>query len=176
MDPFVPNRMSDATDQENYSGTYSTAAVHEDLGRLFIGVGGNNYHNVQAGIDYATTPFLRALDWNTLEDAWPLDNSDPRLYIEAQPPMYRNPGESGLSSPAVVNDVVFCSTSKVALYAFDVYNGRMLWCDQLGEQTGGMNGGYGYCLGPAISGDYVVAGGLVFGSQGGVLRIYGLLE
>jgi outer membrane protein assembly factor BamB len=76
----------------------------------------------------------------------------------------------------VVNDVVFCSTSKVALYAFDVYNGRMLWCDQLGEQTGGMNGGYGYCLGPAISGDYVVVGGLVFGSQGGVLRIYGLLE
>jgi outer membrane protein assembly factor BamB len=174
MDPFVPNRMSDDTDQENYSGTYSTAAVHEGLGRLFIGVGGNNYHNVQAGIDYATTPFLRALDWHTLEDAWPMDDSDPRLYSEAQPPMYRTPGESGLSSPAVVNDVVFFSTSKVAVYAFDVYSGRMLWSDELGEQTGGMNGGYGYCLGPAVSGDYMVAGGLIFGRQGGVLRVYGL--
>jgi outer membrane protein assembly factor BamB len=174
MDPFVPNRMSDDIDQENYSGTYSTAAVHEGLGRLFIGVGGNNYHNVQAGIDYATTPFLRALDWNTLEDAWAMDDSDPRLYIEAQPPMYRTPGESGLSSPVVVNDVVFCSTSKVAVYAFDAYSGKLLWHDDLGEQTGGMNGGYGYCLGPAVSGDFMVAGALIFGRCGGVLRVYGL--
>jgi outer membrane protein assembly factor BamB len=176
MDPFVPNRMSDETDQENYSGTYSTPAVHVKLGRLFMGVGGNNYHNVEAGIDYKTTPFLRALDWETLEDAWPMDDSDPRLYVEAQPPMYRTPGESGLSSPVVVNDLVFCSTSKVAVYAFDAYSGKMLWQDQLGEQTGGMNGGYGYCLGPAIAGDYMVAGALVFGKQGGVLRIYGLRE
>ena len=44
----------------------------------------------------------------------------------------------------------------------------------LGEQTGGMNGGYGYCLGPAVWGDYVVAGALVFGRRGGVLRIYSL--
>ena len=174
MDPFVPNRMSDETDQENYSGTYSTAAVHPALGRLFIGVGGNNYHDVQAGIDYATTPFLRALDWDTLEDAWEMDDSDPRLYVHAQPPMYRTPGESGLSSPVVINDVVFCSTSKIAVYAFDAYSGHMLWCDDMGEQTGGMHGGYGYCLGPAASGDYVVAGALVFGRQGGVLRVYGL--
>lgn len=176
MDPFVPNRMSDDIDQENYSGTYSTAAVHEDLGRLYIGVGGNNYHNVEAGIDYATTPFLRALDWQTLEDAWAMDDSNPRLYIEAQPPMYRTPGESGLSSPLVVNDLVFCSTSRVAVYAFDAYSGKMLWEDPLGEQTGGMNGGYGYCLGPAVSGDYMVAGALIFGRQGGVLRIYGLKD
>jgi outer membrane protein assembly factor BamB len=174
MDPLVPNRMSDEVDQENYSGTYSTPAVHPDLGRLYIGIGGNNYHNVQAGIDYATTPFLRALEWDTLKDAWAMDESDPRLYIEAQPPMYRTPGESGLSSPAIVNDLVFFSTSKVALYAFDAITGKMLWQDQLGEQTGGMNGGYGYCLGPAIAGDYVVAGALVFGRKGGVLRIYGL--
>lgn len=176
MDPFVPNRMSDETDQENYSGTYSTAAVHETLGRLYIGVGGNNYHNVEAGIDYKTTPFMRALDWETLKDAWPMDDNNPRLYSEAQPPMYRTPGESGLSSPAVVNDLVFCSTSKVAVYAFDAYSGKMLWQDQLGEQTGGMNGGYGYCLGPAVSGDYMVVGALVFGRQGGVLRIYGLRD
>jgi outer membrane protein assembly factor BamB len=174
MDPTVPNRMSDSEDQENYSGTYSTPAIYSDLGRIFIGIGGNNYHNVQAGIDYATTPFLRALDWETLADAWEMDDSDPRLYVQPQPPMYRTPGESGLSSPAVANDVVFCSTSKVAVYAFHAYTGKMLWHDQLGEQTGGFNGGYGYCLGPAVSGDYIVAGALVFGKRGGVLRIYSL--
>jgi len=174
LDPSVPNRMSDEEDQENYSGTYSTPAIHYALGRIFIGIGGNNYHNVQAGIDYATTPFLRAMNWETLDDAWAMDNSDPRLYIEPQPPMYGTPGESGLSSPAVVNDVVFCSTSKVAVYAFDAFSGKMLWEDRLGVQTGGMNGGYGYCMGPAASGDYVVAGALVFGKRGGVLRIYSL--
>jgi outer membrane protein assembly factor BamB len=176
LDPLVPNRMSDSEDQENYSGTYSTPAIYSDLGRIYIGIGGNNYHNVQAGIDYATTPFLRALDWETLEDAWEMDDGDPRLYLHAQPPMYRTPGESGLSSPAVVNDVVFCSTSKVAVYAFHAYTGKMLWEDQLGEQTGGFNGGYGYCMGPAVAGDYVVAGALVFGKRGGVLRIYSLSE
>jgi len=174
LDPLVPNRMSDSEDQENYSGTYSTPAIYADLGRIYIGIGGNNYHNVQAGIDYATTPFLRAIDWQTLKDAWEMDDSNPRLYVQAQPPMYRTPGESGLSSPAVVNDVVFCSTSKVAVYAFHAYTGKMLWKDELGEQTGGFNGGYGYCLGPAVSGDYVVAGALVFGRRGGVLRIYTL--
>ncbi len=176
LDPSVPNRMSDEEDQENYSGTYSTPAIHAGLGRIFIGIGGNNYHNVQAGIDYATTPFLRAMDWETLDDAWAMDDSDPRLYIDSRPPMYRTPGESGLSSPAVVNDVVFCSTSKVAVYAFDAFSGKMLWEDQLGVQTGGMNGGYGYCMGPAAAGDYVVAGALVFGKRGGVLRIYSLPE
>lgn len=175
LDPRVPNKKSDEIDQENYSGTYSTPALHPELGRLFIGVGGNNYHNVAAGIDFTTTPFLRALDWNTLADAWPMDNNDPRRYLHARPPMYTTPGESGLSSPAVVNDVVFCSTSKVAVYALDAKTGKMLWQDQLGEQTGGMNGGYGYCIGPAVAGKYVVAGALVFGHKtGGVLRIYSL--
>jgi outer membrane protein assembly factor BamB len=174
LDPIVSDRVSDSEDQENYSGTYSTPAIYSALGRIYTGVGGNNYHNVQAGIDYATTPFLRAMDWETLADAWAMDNSDPRLYVNPQPPMYRTPGESGLSSPAVVNDVVFCSTSKIAVYAFDAYSGKMLWQDQLGEQTGGMNGGYGYCLGPAVSGEYMVAGALVFGKRGGVLRIYSL--
>lgn len=176
LDPFVSDRVSDAEDAENYSGTYSTPAIYQALGRIYIGIGGNNYHNVQAGIDYATTPFLRVMDWETLNDAWDLDGSDPRLYINSQPPMYRTPGESGLSSPAVVNDVVFCSTSKIAVYAFDAYSGKMLWEDQLGVETGGMNGGYGYCMGPAVSGDYVVAGALVFGKRGGVLRIYTLPE
>jgi len=173
IDPTMPNRMSDEEDQENYSGTYSTAAVNENYGMLYIGVGGNNYHPVKAGIDSSTTPFLRALRWVTLDDAWPMDEGNPRRYENAQPPMYRTPGESGLSSPAVVNDVVFCSTTKIAVYAFNAFDGRMLWKDELGEQTGGLTGGYGYCLGPAVSGDFVVAGALVFG-KGGVLRIYSL--
>lgn len=88
--------------------------------------------------------------------------------------MYATPGEAGLSSPAVVNDVVFCSTSKIALYAFDANDGTLLWSDALGEQTGGFNGGYGYCLGPAIAGDHVVVGALLMGRDGGVLRIYSL--
>ena len=50
----------------------------------------------------------------------------------------------------------------------------MLFEDKLGEQTGGFNGGYGYCMGPAVCGNYVVAGALVFGGDGGVLRIYGI--
>src|SRR5271165_2571187 len=133
-------RRAEGEDQANYSGTHSTPAIHEDLGRIFIGIGGNNYDNVQAGIDCATTPFLRAMDWQTLDDAWEMDNSDPGLYVHAQPPMYRTPGESGLSSPAVVNDVVFFSTSKIALYAFDAWSGKRLWEDQLGEQKGGLNG------------------------------------
>jgi hypothetical protein len=29
-------------------------------------------------------------------------------------------------------------------------------------------------MGPAICGDYLVAGGLVFGGDGGILRIYGV--
>ena len=51
----------------------------------------------------------------------------------------------------------------------------LLWSDDLGMQTDGYSGGYGYCLGPAIWNNYVVAGALVFGRDGGVLRIYGLL-
>jgi glucose dehydrogenase len=35
-------------------------------------------------------------------------------------------GEVGLSSPAVVNDVVFVTTNAAALYAFDVANGHCL--------------------------------------------------
>jgi outer membrane protein assembly factor BamB len=88
--------------------------------------------------------------------------------------MYANAGESGLSSPAVVNDVVFCTTSKVSIYAFKVSDGTLLWNDDLGAQTDGYNGGYGYCLGPAVWRNYVVAGALVFGRDGGVLKIYGL--
>ena len=66
------------------------------------------------------------------------------------------------------------TTTWVSLYAFSTVDGSLLFQDQLGAQTGGFNGGYGYCMGPAVCGGYVVAGALVFGGDGGVLRIYGL--
>src|SRR5271165_2289137 len=82
-------RRAEGEDQANYSGTHSTPAIHEDLGRIFIGIGGNNYHNVQAGIDYGNNKSRQAMDWQTRHDAWEMDNIDPRLYVHAQPPMYR---------------------------------------------------------------------------------------
>lgn len=177
--PVLTNDQSNQTQGENFHGTYSTAAVCTQQQRLFIGVGGNNYHYICAGIDSASTPFLRALDWTTLDDAWPLDNSNPRRYAaaaNANNPLYKNAGESGISVPAVVNDVVFMSTTLVALYAFNAADGTLLWSDtqNFGSQTGGMSGGYGYCMGPAIAGNYVVAGALVQGGNGGVLNIYTL--
>ena len=174
MNPVLTNAGSNATPAENLYGSYSTPAVHTGLQRLFVGIGGNNYHFIAPGIDHESTPFMRALDWTTLEDAWELDDGDPRKYVKPAPPMYETAGESGLSSPAVVNDVVFCSTSKIALYGFDANDGTLLFSDDLGTQTLGMNGGYGYCLGPAVAGNYVVAGGLVMGRDGGVLRVFGL--
>lgn len=174
INAFPSNEDSNRLVQENFHGTYSTPAVHSGLGRLFIGVGGKNYADIAPGIDSPTTPFMRALDWKTLEDAWPMSDGNPRRYTKAHPPMYSVSGEAGLSSPVVVNDVVFCSTSRIALYAFDAHDGTCLWMDRLGDQTGGLSGGYGFCLGPAIESDFVVAGGLVFGRNGGVLRIYSL--
>ena len=106
-----------------------------------------------------------------------MDNGDPPHYVKTSSTdpatgqtvgMYTHAGESGLSSPAVVNDVVFCTTSKVAIYAFDVRDGTLLWHDDLGSQTDGYNGGYGYCLGAAVWQNYVVAGALVQGGDGGV--------
>lgn len=184
LNAHVTNEESNATAGENYSGVFNTPALYPGSDdspqsvppRLFLGMGGPNYHNPSPGIDYETTPFMRAIDAATLADAWPVDANDPPRYKNAMPPMYTNAGEAGLSSPAVVNDVVFCTTSKISIYAFDVRDGRLLWQDDLGMQTDGYNGGYGYCLGPAVWKDYVVAGALVFGRDGGVLRIYGLAQ
>jgi outer membrane protein assembly factor BamB len=177
--PVLTNDQSNQTQGENFHGTYSTAAVCTPQGKLFIGTGGNNYHYICAGIDSDTMPFIRALDWTTLDDAWPLDNGDPKRYVAAanpNNPLYKMAGESGISVPAVVNDVVFMSTTRVALYAFNAADGTLLWSDveNFGAQTGGMSGGYGYCMGPAIAGNYVVAGALVQGGNGGVLNIYQL--
>ena len=177
--PRIANRQSDAENAENYSGIYSTAAIDPDQGRIFVGIGGNNYHAVAPGIDMETTPFLRALDWMTLADAWataehPYMGKTVSRYVVPAPPLYTNVNESGLSSPAIVNDVVFMATTFVSLYAFSAVDGTLLFEDRLGQETGGFNGGYGYCMGPAVCGDHVVAGALVFGGDGGVLRIYGL--
>lgn len=192
LNPHVPNELSDKIPNENYSGVFNTGALHPGSNnngqpissRIFFGMGGPNYHSASPGIDYESTPFMRAIDLEspTLDDAWPLDNGDPKKYLNTSSTdpttgqtvgMYASAGESGLSSPAVVNDVVFCTTSKVSIYAFNVLDGKLLWNDDLGSQTDGYNGGYGYCLGPAIWKDFVVAGALVFGRDGGILRIYG---
>lgn len=179
IDPnqVVPNEISNQVPAENFSGTYSTAALCTPQKKLFIGIGGNNYHFIGPGIDSKNVPFIRALDWETLDDAWPLDDGDPKRYAAAadpKNPLYKNAGESGISVPAVVNDVVFMSTTNIALYAFSATDGKILWQDTtgFGQQTGGMSGGYGYCMGPAISGNYVVAGALVKGGNGGALNIY----
>ena len=174
--PFIPNALSNCTDAENFHGTYSTAALCTPQRKLFIGLGGNNYPYIAPGIDSESTPFMRAMDWVTLADAWPTAG-DPPKYTEAAAAMYRNAGESGISVPAVVNDVVFMATTHVALYAFNAADGALLWSDMVnfGGQTGGFMGGYGYCMGPAIWGSYVVAGALVAGGTGGgVLNIYKL--
>jgi outer membrane protein assembly factor BamB len=135
---------------ENKWGVMGTAALHAGTQRLFVGLGG--YSGV-AG--YQKTPFMRALSWHDLTDAWPtaLGPDGITRYTVATPPLYQS-SEAGLSSPAVVNDVVFMSTSKTALYAFDVNTGNKLW-----QASGLPAGGWPiYALGPAVSGDYVVMG------------------
>jgi outer membrane protein assembly factor BamB len=191
LNPHMTNELSDAIPGENYSGAFNTAAYHPGsqdsppsiTPRLFIAIGGPNYHSASPGIDSDSTPFMRAVDATTLADVWPLDKGDPQRYLNTQHMdtaqgmqvgMYSNAGESGLSSPAVVNDVVFCTTSKISIYAFSVHDGTLLWMDDMGMQTDGYNGGYGYCIGPAIWKNYVVAGSLVAGLDGGVLKIYSL--
>jgi outer membrane protein assembly factor BamB len=150
---------------ENKWGVMGTAAVHSGLGILYVGLGG--YDGID---DFRVTPFLRALNWETLDDAWtthvdPVGSNQVSRYMTARPPLYTNPGEAGLSSPAVVNDVVFVSTStpfrpsppspaKANLYALNAATGLCLWA----APTISTSGEYPYCLGPAIYGNYVVIG------------------
>jgi outer membrane protein assembly factor BamB len=135
-------------DNENKSGVFACAAVDPAYGHLYFGLGG------YAGVDQPTTPFLRTCDWATLDDEWPtvLGADTVTRYSTAHPPMYMS-SEAGLSSPAVANDVVFVSTSAPALYAFASANGVPLWI-----APGFPKGAYIFCLGPAIYGNYVVAG------------------
>jgi outer membrane protein assembly factor BamB len=142
--------------EENRWGVMATPAVHARLGKIFVGLGGY----LGAG-DGTKTPFIRALDWNNLNDAWPaaLGADGITRYTLANPPVYQEVNEAALSSPAVVNDVVFVSTTnparnEMSLYALDAATGLCLWAAPKVSNGGWPN----YALGPAISGEYVVAG------------------
>jgi outer membrane protein assembly factor BamB len=154
---------------ENKSGVFGTAALAAHLGRLFIGLGGYlEEADFFPTIDLETTPFIRAVDWSTLADAWPMECINPPKYRAAQPPVYCTENEAALSSPAVVNDVVFVSTTKPALYAFDAETGLCLW-----EAPGITAASHSYALGPAIYGNFVV-NGIANGLSDGHLYIYSL--
>jgi outer membrane protein assembly factor BamB len=141
---------------ENSYGIFGTPAIHGASRKLFLGLGGYNGMALDAGagIDATRTPFVRAVDWTTLLDAWPtaLGADGISRYTAAKPPVYTS-REVGLSSPAVVNDVVFVSTDKAALYALDVSTGQCLWSAS-GLPASGMK----FALGPSIYGNYVVLG------------------
>jgi outer membrane protein assembly factor BamB len=132
---------------ENEWGVYATPAVHAGTGKLFVGLGGRGTIT-----DQDKTPFVRALDWITLEDAWPTIVGPDKVsrYTAASPPLYTS-SEVGLSSPAVVHDVLFVSTNRAALYAMDVHDGHCLW------EAPGLPAKK-RALGPAVYGDYVVIG------------------
>lgn len=132
---------------ENKWGVMGTAALHRDTGTLFVGLGG------YAGIDGTLTPFMRAVDWETLEDTWTTAVSGGvAKYTVPVPPMYTT-GESGLTSPATVNDVVFVATDRAGLYALDAATGLCLW-----SAPGLPTTNYPFSLGPAIYGNFVVNG------------------
>jgi outer membrane protein assembly factor BamB len=150
---------------ENSYGILGTPAIHSGLHRIFVGLGGYNGMNLdaEAGIDQTRTPFMRALNWDDLHDAWPTSTGADGVtrYTNTKPPMYTSL-EVGLSSPAVVNDVVFVSTSPpphlggpANLYALSVNDGHCLWT------AGGLPPGAAsviFALGPAIYGNFVVVG------------------
>ena len=135
---------------ENAWGVLGTAALNGSLGTLFVGLGGY----LGAG-DGTKTPFMRAVSWDTLVDQWTtaVGGDGVARYTIPVPPMYMT-NEAGLGSPATVNDVVFVSTHKTALYALDAATGLCLW-----SATGLPAGGWPiFALGPAIYGNYVVNG------------------
>jgi outer membrane protein assembly factor BamB len=138
---------------ENHSGTYSCAAVHWGLGILYVGLGGWG-----GSIDANTTPFVRALNWGNLQDAWPnaVGGDGVRRYTAATPPVYSTAGEVAIGSAAVVNDLVFVPTTKPGLYALDAGTGLCMWSAP-GLPPGPLGDG-SVIMGPAIFGEYVVVG------------------
>ena len=149
---------------ENRYGVFGTAAVHQALGRLYIGVGGYS-----DAIDSPTTPFMRVVDFGTLADAWATAGTNPPKYTLPVPPMYTTNGEAGLSSPALVNDVVLAATTRPALYALSATTGLLLWtADGMGPATGRGD----YVVGPAVAGDNVIVGQAT--ANTGSLFIYSL--
>lgn len=142
---------------ENMYGVFGTASVHYGLKRLYIGLGGYS-----SAIDFNTTPFMRVVEWGSLVDAWATAGTNPPKYTVPVPPMYTTSGEAGLSSPAIVNDVVFISTTKSRLYALCAATGLCLWASP------SLAGSF-YMMGPAIYGKYVATG-----SSNGRLYIYSI--
>lgn len=142
---------------ENMYGVFGTASVHSGLKRLYIGLGGYS-----GAIDFNTTPFMRVVEWTSLADAWATAGTNPPKYTVPVPPMYTTAGEAGLSSPAIVNDVVFIATTKSRLYALCAATGLCLWA------SAAVAGSF-YMMGPAIYGKYVVTG-----SSNGRLYIYSI--
>jgi outer membrane protein assembly factor BamB len=117
---------------------------------------------------------MRALDWVSLDDVWSTNideirnNQKVKRYMLPKPPMYSALGEVGLSSPAIVNDVVFVSTSLPAVYAFDSQTGLCLW-----QSPNFTPSSQAIMLGPAIYGDYLVIGD-ARGIENGNIYIYSL--
>jgi outer membrane protein assembly factor BamB len=107
-------------------GIFSTAAFDEARMQLFIGIGGDQ-------IDSTSTPFVRAVHADTLADAWPTKANEQGIPVYDVPdtPLYLptgTAGQTGLSSPSVVNDVAFITTSGMAaIYAFAANSGKCLW-------------------------------------------------
>ena len=92
VDNLLDGEIVGNRNHENYSGIFATATVHYGFQRLFVGLGG--YRGTDS-IDYLTTPFMRALNWNDLSDAWPTSGNNPPKYTTPKPPMYTNAGETG---------------------------------------------------------------------------------
>jgi hypothetical protein len=156
----IPSAVPTGGSGENMYGVMATPAIDYSLHRIFVGIGGYNGMALDAGagIDQTRTPFLRALDWTNLHDAWPtvVGPDNVSRYTTTKPPMYTS-REVGLSSPAVVEDVVLVSTcalgtsSGPGLYALSANDGHCLW------SAGGLPTGP-FALGPSVYGNFVVVG------------------
>jgi glucose dehydrogenase len=155
VDPHPPDP-EEGKRTENFYGIFSTAAVSYAQKRLFVGVGGFAFGVGTPGIDTATTAFMRALDWENLNDHWPMETGPDQVsrYVVSRPPMYTTPGEAGFSSPVLVNDLVFLSTSRPGLYAFATETGLGVWS----APGFGLPVPNSFTLGPVAFGDFVIVG------------------
>jgi outer membrane protein assembly factor BamB len=140
--PNIPDPNNPNVGDADY-GIFSAAGVDFGSGRLFVGMGSFG------GFDPTSTPFVRALDWTTLEDAWPTQVVDGIVkYNVGNSPFYTAESKPAVSSPAVSNGVVLVTTFLPALYAFNAATGDCLWRDQTNIA--------GFPLGPAIYANFVV--------------------
>jgi hypothetical protein len=80
------------------------------------------------GSDRTTTPFVRAVDWKTLGDAWPTQVVNGVVECDIQnSPFYSTTSATAGFSPAVSQDVVFVTTYCRAVCCFHVITGACLW-------------------------------------------------